>query len=305
MADRIVVRHQGVLRDLFTPQGTMKPVGGNDMTDGLILEEHMSPPGEFPETEFLTHIIVVKKGTAPVPLFWKENGRENGRLWIPGGVGLSTAGLQAGIRWEGNLHVSVLSIGIPMIERALSEPFAHRPVELIPVQAGEPDFVLEHMIGALSAIFERYSSPARIVVESLCNAMSVYLAKHYGVFPLQVERYRSGLTQDRLSRVLDYIEAYLGEDLSLIELSGVACLSSYHFGKMFKRSTGQSVHQYVIARRLERAKSLLSSRTSALADIALTVGFQDQSQFTAVFKRHVGITPSTYARVASGLKVPL
>jgi hypothetical protein len=62
MADRIVVRHQGVLHDLFTPQGTMKPVGGNDMKNGLILEEHMSPPGEFPETEFLTHIIVVKKG---------------------------------------------------------------------------------------------------------------------------------------------------------------------------------------------------------------------------------------------------
>jgi len=213
MADRIVVRHQGVLHDLFTPQGTMKPVGGNDMKNGLILEEHMSPPGEFPETEFLTHIIVVKKGTAPVPLFWKENGRKNGRFWIPGGVGLSTAGLQAGIRWEGSLHVSVLRIGIPMMERALPEPFVHRPVELIPVRAGEPDFVLEHMIGALSAIFERYSSPARIAVESLCNAMSVYLAQHYGVFPLQVERYWSGLTQDRLSRVLDYIEAYLGEDL--------------------------------------------------------------------------------------------
>src|ERR1700735_3539945 len=115
MADRIVVRHQGVLRDLFTPQGTMKPVGGNDMKDGLILEEHMSPPDEFPETEFLTHIIVVKKGTAPVPLFWKENGRENGRLWIPGGVALSTAGLQPGIRWEGNLHVSVLRMGLPLL----------------------------------------------------------------------------------------------------------------------------------------------------------------------------------------------
>jgi AraC-like DNA-binding protein len=62
-------------------------------------------------------------------------------------------------------------------------------------------------------------------------------------------------------------------------------------------------HQYVITRRLERAKSLLSSRTLPLADIALTVGFQDQSQFTAVFKHHVGITPSTYARITSGLKV--
>jgi hypothetical protein len=57
---------------------------------------------------------------------------------------------------------------------------------------------------------------------------------------------------------------------------------------MFKRSTGQSVRQYVIARRLERAKSLLSSKTLPLAEIALVVGFQDQSQFTAAFRNRVG-----------------
>ena len=198
---------------------------GRERYDGLILEEHMSPPGEFPETEFLTHIIVVKKGNAPVPLFWKENGRENGRLWIPGGVGLCTATLQTGVRWEGDFRASVLRISIPMMERAMPEPFAQRPIELITIRAGERDSVLEHMISALGALFESYPSSERIAVESLCNATAVYLAQRYGTFSLQADRYRSGLTQDRLSRVLDYIEAYLGEDLSLTELSRVACLS--------------------------------------------------------------------------------
>jgi AraC family transcriptional regulator len=170
------------------------------------------------------------------------------------------------------------------------------------VRAGECDSVLEHKSGALSGIFEGYQGVGRIAVESLSNATAVYLAQRYGTSPPQVDRYKSGLTQDRLTRVVDYIENYLGNDLSLMELSTVACLSSYHFGKMFKRSTGLSVHQYVITRRLERAKLLLSARTAPLVEIAFATGFQDQSQFSAVFKRRVGVTPGAYAVIASGLK---
>jgi AraC family transcriptional regulator len=140
-------------------------------------------------------------------------------------------------------------------------------------------------------------------VESLCNATAIYLAQRYGTIPLDVNMYKSGLTQDRLKLVIDYIETYLANDLSLTELSGVAHLSSYHFGKMFKRSTGMSVHRYVTARRLERAKLLLSARRVPLVEIALAVGFQDQSQFTAAFKRRIGVTPGAYARTASGSKV--
>ena len=261
----------------------------------------LSAPCEFPDTQFLTHMIAVGRVSVSCPMFWKEKGRERHGLVVPGGVTLSTASLQTGFRWAGNLHVSVLSIGIPMMERALPEPFTQRPVELIPVRAGERDSVLEHLIGALGAIFERNSSSKRIAAESLSNATAVYLAERYGVAPLKIDRYKVGLTQDWLSRVLDYIEAYLESGLSLLELSGVACLSPYHFGKMFERSTGQSVHQYVIARRLERAKSLLALRELRPSEIALAVGFQDQSQFTGVFRRHIGITPGKYARITSGL----
>jgi AraC family transcriptional regulator len=74
-----------------------------------------------------------------------------------------------------------------------------------------------------------------------------------------------------MNRVLDYIEIYLADDLSVIELSNIACLSPYHFGKMFKCSVGSSVHQYVLSRRVERAKSMLLSRTLALSEIRVVV----------------------------------
>jgi AraC family transcriptional regulator len=302
MTERIVIRHKGILRNLFTPHGTARLVGGSSANDGLILEEHISPPTEFPEVQFLTHMIAVGKVTEPCRVFCKVDGLEKDCLLVPGGVFLSTATLQKGIRWEGIFHSSVVSIGIPMMERAMPEPFSQRPVELTMVRGGARDVVLEHLIGALEEVFERCSSPQQLVVESLCNVTAVYLAQRYGVFPLKVSQYRSGLTPDRLSRVLDYIEEYLEHDLSVVDLAEVACLSPYHFGKMFKRSMEQSVHQYVIARRVERAKALLTSQARPLAEIALAVGFGDQSQFTAAFRHQTGTTPGAYARIKHGLK---
>jgi AraC family transcriptional regulator len=275
----------------------MKFVGGSDMTEGLILEEHESPPAEFPETQFLTHMIGI--GCAPVhcPMSWKESGLEKTGVLVPGSVFLSTAALQSGIRWGGQLRMMVLSIGIEMMERALPEPFTKRPVDLITLRAGERDPVLEHLIGALSSAFERQEPSGRLVLENLGNATAIYLAQRYGSSPLHLPIYTSGLGRERLSRVIDYIDTYLANDLSVGELSGVACLSPYHFGKMFKRAMEQSVHQYVTARRIDRSKSLLSSRALSLSEIALSVGFQDQSQFTTIFKRHTGVTPGAYTRV--------
>src|ERR1700744_106803 len=302
MTERIVIRHKGILRNLFTPLGVARLVGGSGGNDGLILEEHISPPAEFPEMQFLTHMIAVGKVIEPCRVLWKEGSQEKSGLLVPGGVFLSTAALQKGIRWEGVFHSSVLSIGMPMMERAMPEPFSQRAVELIVVRGGARDGVLAHLGGALEEIFEKYSSPQQLAVESLCNATAVYLAQHYGVLPLKIRKYRSGLSSDRLSRVLDYIEEYLESDLSVTDLAEVACLSPYHFGKMFKRSMEQSVHQYVIARRIERAKTLLIPQTLSLAEIALAVGFRDQSQFTVAFRRQTGITPGAYARIRHGLK---
>ena len=157
-------------------------------------------------------------------------------------------------------------------------------------------------ISRLEEVFVTCPSPQQLVVENLGNATAIYLAKRYGVFPLRISQYKSGLTPDRLSRVLDYIEEYLENDLSVVHLAEVACLSPFHFGKMFKRSMEQSVHQYVIARRVERAKTLLMSQARPLAEIALAVGVRDQSQFTAVFRRQMGITPGAYTRIKRGMK---
>ena len=78
-------------------------------------------------------------------------------------------------------------------------------------------------------------------------------------------------------------------------MAAVARLSPYHFARQFKAATGLPPHQYVIARRVERAKELLQAGTDlSLAEVAAHAGFSDQSQFCRHFKRLVGVTPGQF-----------
>jgi AraC family transcriptional regulator len=102
--------------------------------------------------------------------------------------------------------------------------------------------------------------------------------------------------------VVEYIEGHLDAGVTLEQLAAVARLSPYHFARQFKRATGMPPHQYVIARRVERARQLLQGGDDlALAEVAAHAGFSDQSQFTRHFKRLVGVTPGQFrtpARIA-------
>ena len=77
-------------------------------------------------------------------------------------------------------------------------------------------------------------------------------------------------------------------------MAAVARLSPYHFARQFKAATGLPPHQYVIARRVERAKQLLQGGDLSLADVAAHAGFSDQSQFSRHFKQVVGVTPGRF-----------
>jgi AraC family transcriptional regulator len=88
------------------------------------------------------------------------------------------------------------------------------------------------------------------------------------------------------------IEEHLAEDLSLSELAAIAYLSPYHFARLFKASTSFTPHQYVIGRRIERAKLLLSTTNWSLTAIAHAVGFAHESHLALHFKRLTGLVPS-------------
>ena len=137
----------------------------------------------------------------------------------------------------------------------------------------------------------RCDGPSEPYLQSLAAIIAVHLVRHYCAAPIAGA---PALPSGKLARVQAYISAHFDEAIALRRLAAVAHLSAFHFARLFKRTTGQPPHLYITARRIERAKELLSSGAIPLADVAVRVGFQTQSHFTTVFHQHTGQTPRMF-----------
>jgi AraC family transcriptional regulator len=107
---------------------------------------------------------------------------------------------------------------------------------------------------------------------------------------------RLGLTKRQLARVTEFVHNNLSRSVRLSELASLAGLSASQFGRAFKVSTGMTPHKWHLAARIEYAKRLLADRQNSLADIALEVGFCEQSHFTRAFTAANGLSPNAWRR---------
>lgn len=110
---------------------------------------------------------------------------------------------------------------------------------------------------------------------------------------VQVKRNDSNLHQ-RLWRARRYIDECYHLPLDLAEISKQACLSRYHFLRLFRDTFANTPHQYLIYRRIEKAKELLCSEDFSVTDVCFEVGFQSLGSFSTLFRRCVGDAPNTY-----------
>lgn len=95
-------------------------------------------------------------------------------------------------------------------------------------------------------------------------------------------------------RVREYCDAHLAEKITLEELAALCGLERFHFLKVFKRTVGMTPHAWLVRLRLERACSLLRRPDPCLTQVAVQVGFYDQSHFNRAFRRAFGVSPSQY-----------
>ena len=164
-------------------------------------------------------------------------------------------------------------------------------IELMPHFMTEQDGLIQGILSTLRAEIESSGIGSHLLVDSLRTALAVHLLRQYCVTQPKLAQYTDGLSQAKLALVTDYIDDHLYQNLQLIELSKIAQISPYHFLRLFKQSMGTTPHQYILQRRIEKAKYLLQHSELSIAEIALRVGFCDQSHLTRCFKRIVGVTP--------------
>ena len=112
---------------------------------------------------------------------------------------------------------------------------------------------------------------------------------------------RSPGLERHLLRARDHVDAHYAEPLDVAALAARAHTSPAHFSRRFKDTFGETPHQYVLARRIERAKHLLRETDRSVTDISLDVGFRSLGSFSAKFKEIVGGNPTEYRRKVRGL----
>jgi len=103
-----------------------------------------------------------------------------------------------------------------------------------------------------------------------------------------------GLTPARLRRVTQLVHAKIEDELSLDEMAESAGLSAAHFSQVFRKSTGETPHQFVLRHRIDRAKEMLRSTEGRVLDVAVACGFKTQQHFARVFRRMCGASPTEY-----------
>ena len=150
------------------------------------------------------------------------------------------------------------------------------------------DETIKGLVSAMCDEIARDASTGRLYAESLSTALLSYALKN--VSPRESAA-RGALSDAQCRCLRTYIRERLAEDLSLYELAHAVGLGARHFSRLFRSSFGTSPHQYVIHERLKEAARLLERGDRGVSDIAISVGFANQSHFTVAFRRGYGVTP--------------
>ncbi len=100
----------------------------------------------------------------------------------------------------------------------------------------------------------------------------------------------------RLERAHRLIEADPGAELDLQRLARAACLSPFHFARLYQQLYGKTPHHHLTERRLERARVMLAREGATVTEACFAVGFSSVGSFSRLFKRHLGEPPSAYRR---------
>lgn len=148
------------------------------------------------------------------------------------------------------------------------------------------------LLDVMWRVTERSDPFANLHLDGLTLQFLATVAGHGALSPLAPERPED----DRIARTIDYIEAHLGEALTVGELSAIACLSPGHFSRTFKATIGEPVWTYVQRRRCERAREMLTVTRDPIAQIAHACGFANQSHLTTHFGNIFGHTPAAYRK---------
>jgi len=182
---------------------------------------------------------------------------------------------------------------------ALADESNSRRIEELNYQPGigVADHVITNLGLSLLPAFANPDQVNRTFLDHAVSAVATHVAETYGGMSWQTQLVRGGLSPWQERRAKEVLGANLDGNIGSKELARECGLSISHFSRAFRNSTGLAPHTWLLRRRIDEAKALLADAASiSLSHIALACGFADQSHFTRVFTRMVGVSPGAWRR---------
>jgi len=256
---------------------------------GISARLHHFPGGRVELAASPFDLISIHVGQ-PVHVVCRCDGIVHRRLQAHGDIDIVPAGT-AGY-WEDDGPASALVVRLPHdFLRAAANDMGLDPAQAALARRLQiRDAQIESFGWNLKAELEVRRPGHRLYTESLCQALAVHLLRHHAKGKAAVVT-RAGLTRRQLARVLRLVEAEMDRELPLARLAEAAGLGLSQFKALFKRSVGLAPHQYVLHRRVERARHLLETERMPIAEAAAATGFAHQSHLARNMRRLIGVTP--------------
>lgn len=262
----------------------------------LCVEHRRLLPGaQQPLVPQCTEIVLMLSGRAGVTRV--GDGQVQEVLAQPGMSWIVPAGTQES-KIELSAEMECLHLYLPstLIEQSALSDYDLDPAKAqLAYAGGFGDAMLLQIGSAFRGLLGRERQLTdRLFVDGMQAALAAHLLGNYTIDRWQPPGRAPSLDPRRLKRVLDFVEARLADDISLDDLAAEACLSPFHFSRLFRDATGLSPHRYVTDRRVQAAREKLAIDQSSLVEIALDAGFGSQANFIRVFRKVTGLTPGQY-----------
>lgn len=272
---------------------------GAPWEDSIVMEVDEVQPGEMndylPESPIVVLHLDGSSGT--VERIDKQRGYES--LSSKAGiVDIDPAGERTSVRWDKPHSLLFMMPTNTTMQRAMAELHGTNDFELL-----RANHVYDPQIGhigyALINECENGFMSGQLFGESLALALVSRLMFKFSSRAVQLDDpLAKGLPLWRLRQVKQYIEDNLNANLCMADIASVAHMSEFHFSRLFKQSTGYSPYRYIVSRRVQRGRELLAKTALPLYEVSEKLGFGDQSHFTTVFKKNVGMTPKQFRDIS-------
>jgi AraC family transcriptional regulator len=264
---------------------------------GFLLERHSVHKNleEIGWSWHSTHVGLCTTGSSVIRV---SGGAGNAHCIVrPGSVFIFPRGCDhTNILISGGVHRFVVTeFDHPGLERLF--PGSAKPSDgALAPQLNIDDQNIVAIMGNMLAEAEAGCPSGPIYGESLSLALASYVAARYSTKVYKTEIVNHGFSRAQIQTVVDYIQAHLRDDLSLVELAGAINLSPRHFSRLFRKTFGTTPYRYVLDERVNEVKSLLATKRLSILEIVDVLGFADQSHLTNVFRKATGVTPRRYQR---------